>query len=184
MRAVSDQPVIESAGSSRETAIYRPAARVLLIDPSARVLLFRVDIRERPLWITPGGGLEAGESFKEAARRELFEETGVQCELGPCVWLRRHVFVFDPSWISDGDELPPVWIDEVERIFVARCGGGVEVTRANWLPHEHKFMSEHRWWTGEEIAGSSDWFAPRRMGELLPAVIAAEYSAEPIEVDE
>ena len=37
-------------------------------------------------WITPGGGVEDGESDEEAVRRELWEETSlVDIELGPLV---------------------------------------------------------------------------------------------------
>src|SRR6266446_3466641 len=60
----------------------RPSARLLVIDPDNRVLLFRFVFKRGPLagqdyWATPGGGLEAGESFADAARRELFEEIGI-----------------------------------------------------------------------------------------------------------
>ena len=71
-------------------AIYRAAARILLLSVDDRVLLFRTDVRRRPLWITPGGGCEAGESFEKAAQRELWEETGLRTKLGPCIWTRRH----------------------------------------------------------------------------------------------
>ena len=33
-------------------------------------------------WSLPKGKLDAGESFEQAALREVFEETGLQCELG------------------------------------------------------------------------------------------------------
>jgi len=150
--------------------LYRPAARVLLLDEAGRVLLFRTNFRERPLWITPGGGLEDSESFEEAARRELWEETGIEAPLGPCVWLRRHVFEF-------GDVL----LDEDERFFVARLPVGAAVSTANFMAHEHAFMLEHRWWTVGEIGGSRDWFAPRQLAALLPPIAAGEYPAEPID---
>jgi 8-oxo-dGTP pyrophosphatase MutT (NUDIX family) len=143
---------------------------VLLLDPSDRLLLFRVDLRDRPLWITPGGGLEGGESFEQAARRELWEETGIRSELGPCVWVRRHVFEFQG-----------VWLDEVERFFVVRLESSAEVSRASWLAHEHTFMTDHRWWQAAEIACSKDYFAPKLMSQLLPPLLAGDYPSEPID---
>lgn len=50
---------------------------VLLQDESGRVLLQQRG--DSGLWGTPGGGLEPGEDFLTAARRELLEETGLEC---------------------------------------------------------------------------------------------------------
>jgi hypothetical protein len=72
-------------------------------------------------------------------------------------------------------------LDEVERFFVVRLPDTPDISRDNWLPHEHEFLAEHRWWSVEEIARSEDYFAPRRLAELLPAVLAGTHADEPID---
>jgi 8-oxo-dGTP pyrophosphatase MutT (NUDIX family) len=74
--------------------VRRRAGRVLPIDPRGRVLLlFGFDPADpgHPFWFTVGGGTEPGESFAEAAARELREEVGIAAdvsELGDPVWHR------------------------------------------------------------------------------------------------
>ena len=63
------------------------AAGVMCIGPDGQVLLMRRTDGEG--WAFPGGGMEGEESAEEAARRELFEETGVQHEGKLEFWTRR-----------------------------------------------------------------------------------------------
>ena len=63
----------------------RQTARVLPVDAQGRVLLLHGwDPRrpDQPYWFTIGGGAEHGESMREAAARELREETGIRVEPG------------------------------------------------------------------------------------------------------
>jgi len=155
------------------TPIVREAARVVLIDGRGRVLLFlwddeRLDVR--PLWITPGGGLDPGESHEEAARRELWEEAGIDAAPGPCVWQRRHVFRF-------GDR----WLEQRERYFLLQVAA-VEVRDEHRTEPERTALLRHRLWPVDEIASSREWFAPRRLAELLPPLLRGDLPAAPIEI--
>ena len=139
----------------------RSAARVLLLDPVGCLLLFRfVDpVSARPFWITPGGGLQEGESFADAAARELYEETGVVvggAELGPPVWHRTVPIVYgDRRFVQH------------ERFYrlVLTCRPIVKTSAME--AYERTDLREHRWWTESEIIASEQPFAPRRLGALL-----------------
>jgi ADP-ribose pyrophosphatase YjhB (NUDIX family) len=63
-----------------------------------RVLLIRHP-NAPDTWTFPGGGHEPGEAFAETARREVWEETGVECEITG-VWQvvrKRFVHANDPE---------------------------------------------------------------------------------------
>ncbi len=58
---------------------YRPCVGVMLTDGKGGVFVgSRIDREAGEAWQMPQGGIDKGEDLEEAARRELFEETGIK----------------------------------------------------------------------------------------------------------
>ena len=167
--------------TSARTAVVRPAARVLLLDPEGRVLLLGGrdvhpthgpgDVR---FWYTPGGGVEAGESLRSAAVRELAEEIGLvvpPAALEGPVWLRRYV----GRWAD-------VLVDSRETFFVLRDVVH-EVDPSGRTELELLGDEPHRWWSAAEVAAGDQRFAPRQLGSLLPQLLTGPWTGPPRVVD-
>lgn len=140
----------------------RPSARLLITTSKRRVLLFRFVHKSGALdgkayWATPGGGVELGETFADAALRELREETGIRkAQLSDPVG-RREV----PLQLPDGER-----VIAVEQYFVVSTDTEV-ISRDSWTAQEREVMVGHRWWSREELSSTSETIYPEGLVEML-----------------
>jgi 8-oxo-dGTP pyrophosphatase MutT (NUDIX family) len=142
--------------------VVRTAGRVLLLDGQARVLLFRGHDPARPdggsWWFTVGGGVEDGESTREAAARELFEETGLAVDadtLGEPV--HRELAEFSLSGVAYCQD---------NHFFVSRVDAH-DVVTVGFTDVEDEFVLGHRWWSLDELRATGDTVYPESLADLL-----------------
>lgn len=140
----------------------RPSARLLVIDQQQRVLLFCFSHKDDALdgqryWATPGGAVEENENWKQAALRELFEETGItRTELDDAVGYRE----FEMQ-LPSGD-----WVLAQEQYFKVQVGEQ-EISTSGWTPHERRVMTDFRWWNLQQLEGSGEQYFPENLAILL-----------------
>ncbi|MEM6513114.1 MAG: NUDIX domain-containing protein [Pseudomonadota bacterium] len=139
----------------------RPSARLLILDPDQRVLLFYFrfkarDGAERRFWATPGGGLEGDETFEAAASRELFEETGLTADLGPEVACNHVVYE-----LPEGEK-----VRSEERFFLVRALSA-QISLAGQSSLERRVIRSHRWWQIDELRASDEQIYPEDLVDVL-----------------
>jgi double-stranded uracil-DNA glycosylase len=136
----------------------RAAVRALVLDAERRLLMLRWENPSGYWWITPGGGIHAGEDELDALRRELHEEAGLHdFELGPLVFEHTHVIPWGARIVRQHD-----------RFYVVRVESH-ELAPTVDLAAEH--VTGHRWWTLDELTATDERLAPPNLAELARSLI-------------
>lgn len=145
--------------------VDRRAGRVLLINDRNEVLLFRgcdPAVPEEKYWFSVGGGIDEGEDVRQAACRELFEETGLRAEpgdLGEQVHHELAEFGFKGRWYRQ------------ENVFYSLRVTDPVIDTSGFEEIEAATMDDHRWWSLNDLEATSERYYPPELVEIVKQLI-------------
>ncbi len=151
---------------SDDEGYTRTAARAILIDDQERVLLIWGCDPAKPdecWWYTPGGGVEPGESFAEALRRELQEEIGLDTDhVGEIVFESTTRFAYDGRQFHQRNLFFDVRVSDFEADLSA-------------LSAEERLgiLSVH-WLTLDEMRSTPHFIYPPTLPDIVANLLASD----------
>jgi ADP-ribose pyrophosphatase YjhB (NUDIX family) len=141
----------------------RKSSRLIIVNPDNKLLLFSYcDEHSGQFWATVGGELVGSETYLDAAKRELYEETGLIQEVGRFLRDREDVYAVARSE-------PAQWL---EKYFLVNWPADKEVRAEKWSDEECSTIQKWKWWSLSEIMQEAqESFKPEWLPELFEKVL-------------
>jgi ADP-ribose pyrophosphatase YjhB (NUDIX family) len=138
----------------------RRVARFIVVNPQSQVLLFQFRWPTGEFfWATPGGGLEEGETFEQAAAREAAEELGMnQITLAP-LWEDTSDFLFEGRPIH-----------QIAKFYLLRVQQ-IDFTRGVLEQHRREGIHQIRWWSVADLEATNDPVYPEELAERVRGIV-------------
>ncbi|MEE2060826.1 NUDIX domain-containing protein [Rhodococcus artemisiae] len=154
----------------------RHSVRALLVDPDNRLLLCRARTPDGfTVWITPGGGIEVGETQFEALTRELMEEVGFRLDTEPPhVW---HSTIVSPHHVPGFD-------GTVNDYYLIRTTPFVPRPTLTAAELALENLSSFRWWSLPELVSykGPDLLGPRSLAIDFPRLLDGPVPERPVDL--
>lgn len=152
----------------------RKSARAIFLTKENEVLLMKIGNKTSKWqgWITPGGGIEFGESEEDALIREIREELGIEVSGNKTkVWKRVHCFAWNDKMI-----------DQEEVFFLINTEKFIPKSTMDLNETELLDFQRFKWWKVSDIKISSEQFAPTKIGECVSLLLCGQIPINPVDV--
>ena len=106
------------------TSVPVPAVGAVIIQNGAILLVQRAVEPGVGLWAVPGGRVDRGESWQEAVRREVLEETGLDVDVGGVAWVGEVI----------GDDHHFAIVDFFGTVIGGELRAGSDAADVRWVP--------------------------------------------------
>ncbi|MBN1433319.1 NUDIX domain-containing protein [Candidatus Fermentibacterales bacterium] len=141
----------------------RNSCKVIVIGFDGRVLLTRNRDALGDFFLLPGGGQRFGETLRDAARREVLEETGYSVDVGRLLLVRDYIARNHEFCLEEGD------VHQVEFMFEGRIlDGRVTPDTAAGGSSPDAWQTGFEWVPVEDLAT----FAGTGDRRIYPSVLA------------
>jgi len=162
---------------------FRNSIKTLLLNENNELLLMccndpkttSLDGKSRKLfWTCIGGEIEEGEDVKQAALREIYEETSIESKyikLGPIVWHGEF------SLILSGKPT------HIKQQFIVAHTTAKTFSLENLTKEETPIVTHLKWFSLKDLQSCPDIIYPVVLRDHITDIVVGNYPKEPLELD-